>query len=287
MTESERIIDFDKLIEKPKSDTIFDLAHISRDAFSPLDLGRSSGFQSLDFILGGIRKKEITVISANTGLGKTTFALNILMHISRQGYPIWINSYEMHQFTIFRKIASQLLGRTLKTSPLTEDEIIEFYTYILKFNIYINNTGLYHDIYKLRKDIDIISNAYEVRYILLDHLDYITYSDNKLSSLERLDYVMKELHSLALEYDVGIILIAHPTKLPANKTKYSMNELRGSSSISQYADNVIILNRAEHGLTEFSVQKNRLLGVTRNFKLAFDTNTDSYTEPEAQHLPWQ
>jgi replicative DNA helicase len=63
--------------------------------------------------------------------------------------------------------------------------------------------------------------------------------------------------------------------------KLTMDDLKGSSSIKQYADNILILTRmsrleASDDTTEISVAKNRLLGIEGTCRLRYDVETDRY-----------
>jgi len=87
------------------------------------------------------------------------------------------------------------------------------------------------------------------------------------------DVIMKQLRSLAEECDINIDIISHIRKRPnGHKSAYggaqiSMEELRGSGSLYQVANNVICLERDQHdeenkNKTTVRSLKSRLSGYT-------------------------
>ena len=71
------------------------ISEVNESFFAARDLGISTGWYKLDAILGGIRLGELTVVSADTGSGKSTFCMNLVKNITDQGKGVWVNSYEM------------------------------------------------------------------------------------------------------------------------------------------------------------------------------------------------
>src|SRR5690606_28468777 len=57
--------------------------------------GISTGWKSLDRYLQGLRKGEVTVVTADTGVGKTTFCTHLMVNCAMQDTHVWINSWEM------------------------------------------------------------------------------------------------------------------------------------------------------------------------------------------------
>ena len=269
---------------RPSCERITPLSDVSSDIFNELDIGCPSGFKKLDAILGGMRKGELTVVSAETGCGKTTFCMNLGVNLLRENKIIWINSFEMHLKTIIRKLASNILNKNFRTRDFEEQEKLEFQLWTIKNKIYLNSTNKGSSIQDLRKDFELAALAYQVDFIILDHLDYIYSANIKKNSLEMLDECIRELHNLALEFNVGIILVAHPRQIQGPVRALTINDLKGSSAIKQYADNIFLLTRLDTldptqlNKVKLSVVKNRLFGKQGCVNLDYNFETDTYTE---------
>ena len=278
--------DLEKLMSqasRAENPSITNATDLSQDYRTSIDLGISTGWAKLDKLLGGVRLGEVTVISADTGAGKTTFCINFFKNLADQGQGIWLNSYEMNPKMVYRKLASIVLQKHLKYQEFTQEDCNRFDQYLHKHNVLLNTSNSVVNISELRKQIEMASLAYGAKYILIDHLDYIHANGTKESKLENIEEAVREIHVLAMEFKVGIILVVHPKQLP-DKHEVSMHDLKGSSAIKQYADNIIVVTRMDridpNDLLRVKVRvwKNRLCGREGAFFLRYIPETDGYTE---------
>ena len=278
--------DLEKLMHnarKVEDVSLTNIRDLPEEYFAGIELGVPSGWQKLDYIIGGIRRGEVTVISADTGAGKSTFCINFLKNLVDQGHSIWINSYEMNPQVVFRKIAGIVLKKHMKYQEFSLDDINKFKSWMESKNCYLNTANTVVNIRILRNLFEMASLAYGVKYILLDHLDYIYANGKKQTSLENIDEAVREIHALAMEYKVGVILVVHP-KQTSEAREVSMHDLKGSSAIKQYADNIIVVTRMDRMdindklRVKVRVWKNRMCGKEGFFYLRFIPEYDSYTE---------
>lgn len=281
--------DLDKLMRNAQKNIIEEIVHfrdLPETFFEKRDIGKSTGWESLDKFIGGIRSKELTVVSADTGAGKTTFCLNLLCNLlksDRSGF--WVNSWEMDYEVVVRKIASVVLGNKFKTEPFTITQQEAFKKWMLNHNAMINPKRSKADLPTLYKQIEIATRVYGVKYILLDHLDYISSTSKEKENHERVKEAIVGIHDMAMEFDVHIFLIAHPKQMEGGSGEMHMGLLKGSAAIKQYADNIILLqNMAQVDLSEYenrmkvSVPKNRFMGTKGKLTLRYDPESDSYQE---------
>jgi len=118
---------------------------------------------------------------------------------------------------------------------------------------------------------------HNTRIVLIDQLDFLIPfgTDNRA---DRIGDVMRSLKGLAKKWNILIFLVCHlqKTKMDIQPT---LEDLKGSSSIGQEADTVIILWREtkrenkEVVITNnvnISIQANRRTGTTGNIKMVFD-----------------
>ena len=64
-----------------------------------------TGFESLDtYLSGGLRSGELTLLGGPQGLGKTTFALQILRHAAASGESVIYFSYEHDASTVLERL---------------------------------------------------------------------------------------------------------------------------------------------------------------------------------------
>lgn len=280
------INEFEILLEnsrKVEDSCITNMVDLPDSFYDGIDLGVSTGWHNLDQMIVGMRVGEITVVSADTGSGKSTFSLNLMKNLADRGQSIWINSYEMNPSVINRKFASMILKTRMKFRKFTDEEIKTYSNYLKNHNCFINKKNNKVNVDILRKQFEMASLVYGVKYILLDHFDYIYANGKHKTTLENIDEAMREIHTLAMEFKVGVVLVVHPTKTLDGK-EVTMSDLKGSSSIKQYADNIIIVTRmsrlgsCDKSRVKIRVFKNRLQGIEGEVFLHYLPQEDGYTE---------
>lgn len=196
---------------------------------------------------GGARPGELTVITAETGVGKTTFAINWLLDHCKQKRNGLIVSLEIGTRGLAKTIAQMVHGKSLKHF---EDSDITAVGAILETLPlwWLDWTGMIR-LEWLLAAIDHAADHFGINFIVIDHLDYIikpaTWSSNESTVVGD---CMRMLAGKAKEKNVSLVLIAHPAKLNQQGIKrreVGLDELKGSSSIKQEADNVFGIHRPE------------------------------------------
>lgn len=248
-----------------------------------IDKGYSTGWACLDYYLQGLRKGEITVVTADTGAGKTTFCTQLMVNCAMQGIPVWINSWEMKPETTMRKLASIILRRPMKVCNFNDHENEQFDEWASRYKVYINPNTIGTDINSLAKQL-VQAKHLGIEIVMLDHLDYLVNS-KKEKLHEAIDETVKRLHELAFSLGMHFLLICHPRQSSTGAEEVGMHALKGSSSIKQYADNILILHRcartdpqADPNKVKIRIAKNRMFGIEGVTYLFYEPLWDGYAE---------
>ena len=259
---------------------ILDLPASYRDA---IDKGCSTGWRSVDRFIQGLRGGEVTVITADTGAGKTTFCTQLMVNCAMQGKSVWINSWEMKPETTLRKLASIVLRRPMKYQNFSPEDNAQFDAWCSKHKVYVNPDTIGTDIERLAKQLA-VAKEMGIEIVMLDHLDYLV-STRKESMTEAIDEAVKRLHELAFSLDMHFLLICHPKQSATGIEEIGIHSLKGSSSIKQYADNVILLHRcartdpqADPTKVKVRIAKNRMFGLEGVTYLFYQPLWDGYQE---------
>lgn len=213
-----------------------------------------SGFGGLDNLLKGFRPQQLIVVSALTGSGKTSFLMDMTGKMKEMN-PLWL-PFEEGAEELVRKFlergeepprAFTPDNMTSSTLEWIESKIVES---IAKF---------------------------DTKIVFIDQLDFIVPmkgSDHHLN----VGLTMRTLKDIAKKWHVVIFIICHLTKAKM-ADQPTIEDLKGSSSIGQEADSVILLWRKtkQEGKSlivtddvNVSVQKNRRHGKTGNVKMQFE-----------------
>lgn len=248
-----------------------------------IDRGFSTGWKALDKFMQGLRRGEVTVITADTGAGKTTFCTQLMVNAAMQGIPGWINSWEMRPETVLRKIASVVLRKPMKFQNFTDHDNELFDYFSSHYRLYVNPMTIGTDIFGLTKQLK-KAKELGIEIVMLDHLDYLV-NTRRDKVHEAIDDTVKRLHELAFALQMHFLLICHPRQTSTNTEEVGIHSLKGSSSIKQYADNVIILHRcartdisSDPNKVKIRVAKNRMFGVEGNTYLYYQPLWDGYVE---------
>jgi replicative DNA helicase len=248
-----------------------------------IDKGISTGWKCVDKYIQGLRKGEVTVITADTGVGKTTFCTQLMVNCAMQGHPVWLNSWEMRPEVTMRKLASIILRRPMKIYNFTREDNQQFDEWASHYKIYINQNTSGTDIAFLAKQL-IKAKEMGIEIVMLDHLDYLV-NAKKEKLHEAIDETVKRLHELAFDLSMHFLLICHPRQSSTGSEEVGMHALKGSSSIKQYADNIIILHRcartdsqSDPDKVKVRIAKNRMFGVEGNTYLFYQPRWDGYGE---------
>lgn len=235
----------------------------------PVVEAHKSGLLKLDEITGGFKEKQLIVLSAHTKHGKTAMALFLMDRLNKLN-PVLIpleqsneelvqqlhdNGYKIPRFLSPKRLATRV------SVDWIEERVVEG---IAKYNS---------------------------KFVVIDHLGYI--DDNggngkyaKENLAYRIGRIMQDLKNIAKKWDVVVLVLVHISQTDDIKPP-TIKDLKGSSSIGQESDKVILLWRKStaHGKvriyenkTMVSVVLNRQTGKTGSVGLEFDVATGLYIE---------
>lgn len=219
-------------------------------------IGFSTPYPILDSLTYGMRKGELVMYTAGSGIGKSTLVHEIgYSLLVDHGQSIGILALEENKRRIAKRYPSIYLNKPLHLPGVmatvpenTRKQAFDATTGSGKFWVY-DHWG--------SKDIDTISA--KLRYmavgcgcdfIILDHISIVVSGLDEVAESERkmIDKLMTALTSLISETGVGIHAIVH-LKRPMQGKSFNegrevvLTDLRGSGSLEQLSFVVVALNR--------------------------------------------
>ncbi|OYY49050.1 MAG: hypothetical protein B7Y48_07635 [Methylophilales bacterium 28-44-11] len=218
-------------------------------------VGYEIPYATLNERIKGIRKAEVILFTAGTGIGKSTIVREIGAHFIKAGLSLGnIFLEESYKKTAQGFIAIDLsvpLG-VLRSNPesIPDAALSES----LSRMVSNGNTYFYNHFGSLDSDVLIskmnyFATALNVDFILLDHISMVISGQESSKEGERkdIDILMTKLRSLVERTGVGVITIAHLSKASGTSHeeggRVTLNDLRGSAALKQVPDTIVALER--------------------------------------------
>lgn len=242
-------------------------------------LGIRTGFEDWDSLTDGIAFKELTLLAARPGIGKTALALNIALNVAEtQGAGVLVFSIEM---------SNELMGNRLISIKGQVDNVrLKRYRFSKKEWGHLRNTKKNLALLDItiddtpRINIDQIrARAIEakargnLKVVIVDYLQLITVT--KSSTREQdIATISSKLKALAKDLDVAVIALCQLNREIEKRDdkRPRLSDLRESGSLEQDADMIIFLHRdQDKNVTSVHIAKNRN-GPTGKFGLLFAPN---------------
>lgn len=295
-----------KVETKSFSDVVLDLVEDLEKRLEGVRFGLPTGLPQLDEMTGGLPKGSLIVIAARPSMGKTVLAENMARHALKQGKAVHYQSYEMSALELARRGAAAECGidmNRLKTGRLDEMDYQNLPSYAAQskqWRFEVNSDLLNVDELCLIAKEKHMTDGLDL--LIIDHL-HIMPRPNKNSETQELGDISRRLKNLAVELDIPVILVAQLNRGNIQKSdkRPSMSDIRGSGSIEQDANIIIMPHRESYydpennnpKLAELIIAKNRdgemgsvFCGWEGNFS-RFTADIDySWQPPERSKTSW-
>jgi replicative DNA helicase len=236
----------------------------------PTPIGR------LNWAMGGLARKELTVVAGDTGTGKTAFALNITEHNCIRDNPVHWFSMEMDSESLLLRLAASRTGinhiRIRNTGNLSMDEVclvIAALDEIKRWPLWIDDTGglTVREMYARGR----MQAARGVKLIVSDYLQKLKAPG--LTTREQVNVASECTRQLAKSGNVPVLSLSQlarfeKTSKDSHLRKPGMHDLKESGNIEQDAHNVLLLwreqKRDDEGRLFYTGNDAVIIGKNRN-----------------------
>lgn len=227
----------------------------------PLDVGViPTGFKKLDeFLAGGLQKSNFIIIAGRPGMGKTSFAMNIVANVAiRQKIPVGVVSLEMTSSElVLRLLCSEAKkdSTLIRKGRLSKEDWVKLTTHagiISNSPIYIDDSP---DLNILELRTRVRRLAYELQMknenlglIVIDYIQRMHGLNPRDTRQQEIADISNALKSLAKELDIPVIGISQLSRKPEEKDRDKrprLSDLRESGALEQDADVVMFIYSPE------------------------------------------
>jgi len=223
-----------------------------------------NNFEKLNRTLEMVRG-DFLIIGATTGVGKSSFMLNLMNDLMNGFQCIYFNM-EMSKSTIYKRIAAIKSGISLEdvTTPKTEYQkelIDEAIKEIEKAELVIEHKA--NDIKQIKSVMMKLKDKERHTILFIDHLG-LTKCDNTRSLYEQATEVAKELRQMCLEYDCTVISASQLNRSAYNSDELSLSMLKDSGELENSASKVILLCKEKEENEKEDVIVNMKVNIVKN-----------------------
>lgn len=208
-----------------------------------------SGIGKIDYALGGFWKKNLYIICARPGVGKTAIELQCARNAAAQKQRVLFQSLEMSADDLWARMACgmvripyrDVIARRVKDADKEKikdatHELMELYRGYLYIDDTPNVTSdqLWQRVASIKPDI-----------VFTDHLRLFADKDKHLREDQRLGLISWNHKRIAKEFDVPIVAAAQLNRNLENRSdkEPTLSDLRDSGQIEENADVVLAIHR--------------------------------------------
>ena len=258
--------------------------------------GLATGFYDIDNLTSGLHPNELIIIAARPAMGKTAFALNLVINAAmNQDKAVALFNMEMPAEQLAMRMLSsvgQIKQSKLRNGNLEHDDWKRINEAISRFadtKLYIDDTAGMTISEIKAKCRRLASQKDGLALIVIDYLTLIQGSSKYQGNRQQeVSEISRSLKTLAMELGVPVVALAQLSRgVESREDKRPMlSDLRESGSIEQDADIVAFLYRDDYynkqetdtnpvSESEFIVAKHRN-GPTRTINLIFQRDTSTF-----------
>ncbi|MDN7233154.1 MULTISPECIES: DnaB helicase C-terminal domain-containing protein [Staphylococcus] len=210
-----------------------------------------TGFPLMDYKIGGLEPTQLIVIAARPSVGKTGFALQMMLNIAKQGYKTSLFSLETTGVAILERMLSAATGielsRIKKKSDLSADDLTKLTSAaseILKLEIDVNSQSNVST-QEVRKQA--IKNKDKQQVIFIDYLQLMQ-TDSKLDRRNGIEKISRDLKIIANETGAIIVLLSQLSRgvESRNDKRPMLSDMKEAGGIEADASLAMLLYRDDY-----------------------------------------
>lgn len=227
-----------------------------------------TGIRSLDGMLGGLFREEMTILGGRPSMGKTAIGCQVALNAAAKGFGVLFVSLEMPAAALYNRIytsMSWVRGGGIAYSDIRNDKLSQGQTQRLRdVSISLQNYPL-SVIDRRGIDVDELSGiirlertkledaGHTLDLVICDHLDLFKTDEYGTNKVAQTGHKSNKLRELSKEFNVHMLVLCQLSReLQKRESKAPiMADLKWSGDIEQDADNVVFIHRPYYYLDDW------------------------------------
>jgi len=264
--------------------------------------GLATGFHDLDKIIMGLNDSDLILIASRPGMGKTSIALNIALHVAgKSGKSVAVFSLEMSREQLATRLLSAsafIDGKRLQTGRLNDEEwrrLADAAAIVNDARLLINDDASL-TVTEMNAQCRRVT---DLGLVVIDYMQLMSAATNERgykgeNRVQIVTEISRTMKVMAKELNVPIICLSQLNRDNEKRAKDDrrpqLSDLRESGSIEQDADIVMGLYRDDYyneesespNIAECIVLKNRR-GETGTVYLRWDPEYTNFSSLDKHH----
>ena len=283
-------------LQPSKTFDIHSLLEDTKDSIYNSTTQIQTGIGTLDRVITGMTRGEITIIAGRPGNAKTTVSANIARNLVHQGLKVAMFNREMPNTEMMKKFiameSKSLQYRNLRNNiDIDRDELSEVSDVIL--DVYSDKLFMFDDVRDIENTFREIK-AISPDVVIDDHIGLIEHPANDRRDLRlKIGDVSRSYKWLAKAQDMSVILVSQMNRNMEHRTDRipRLSDLAESGNLEQDAEIVVfshypwVSRYGDDGnsdcFLELIVAKNRY-GSTNSCEVGYHGNSCLVTNTEAE-----
>jgi len=259
------------------------------DARGDLRVGIPTGFETLDKKTGGLQPNDLVIVAGRPGLGKTSFALNVVAHAAAElRKTCAVFSMEMSEMQVVQRLISMLAeidGNRMRRGRLSQQEFVA----ISAASSRLQQAPIFVEESSRLTVTDILAKSRRLQaergldLVVIDYLQLIEGAEDYESRVLEVARITRGLKAIARELEVPVIALSQLSRqIEQRGTEPMLSDLRESGSIEADADLVLFLWQKDRKDRDDSVVRLKLAkhrnGPTGDFDLHFQSELTRFRD---------
>ncbi|MGN1208208.1 MAG: replicative DNA helicase [Christensenellales bacterium] len=214
--------------------------------------GLKTGFYGLDLLTNGFQKSDLILLAARPGVGKTSFAMNIINNIALNGGSCAVFSLEMSASQLMQRAicstAMVSMSKALKGELSTNE-----WKLILQAKDKLSKAKIFIDDSALNTPVDILSKCRRIQrehgldIVMIDYLQLMSSGKKTDNRQTEVSEISRSLKIAAKELNVPILCLSQLSRAVEGRkgNKPVLSDLRESGAIEQDADIVMFIHNPD------------------------------------------
>jgi replicative DNA helicase len=250
--------------------------------------GIATGFASLDEKTGGLQKSDLILIAGRPGLGKTSFALNIVWHAAVAKKTCAVFSLEMSELQVVQRLismTSEIDGNRMRRGRLSD---VEFRS-ISAASDELQKAPIFVEESSQLTVTDILAKSRRLQaergldLLVIDYLQLIEGAGDDEGRVQEVARISRALKAIARELQVPVLALSQLSRqIETRGTEPMLSDLRESGALEADADLVMFLWQKDRKDRDENVVRLKLAkhrnGPTGDFDLHFQSELTRFRD---------